>query len=97
VRGRVGHGDGRKAGGGTLLKGGGGNATKGESGNMCRGTRRERGGLGVAENGSGGRHWPPAGERGWRRCRVTMAGSRTRVTRARAADRRDRVTAGPGG
>jgi hypothetical protein len=48
-------------------------------------------------NGSCGRHGPPADGRGRWRCRATVAGGGIRVTRVRAADRRDWATAGPGG
>jgi hypothetical protein len=67
VRGRVGRGDGRKAGGdggGILLKGGwrerhGGGA--GELGDAWRVERGRKRGSGTAENGSGGWHRHPAG------------------------------------
>jgi hypothetical protein len=48
-------------------------------------------GGGTLLNGCGGK-WL-----GLRRCRSTVAGSGTRLTWARAADRIDRVTVGPGG
>jgi hypothetical protein len=70
--------------------GGGGQATCG------RRNGGERGGPGAMKNGSGGWHRPPAGGRGQWCCRTTVAGGRTRVTRARSADRQDRATVRPG-
>jgi hypothetical protein len=52
--------------------------------------RKGAGDPGAAGDSSGGRHQPPAGGR--RCCRVTGEGDG-----ARAADRRDRTTSGPGG
>jgi hypothetical protein len=49
----------------------------------------EREGAGMVGNSSGGRHQPPAGGRRRRRCHTTVAGGRTRVTRAHATDSRD--------
>jgi hypothetical protein len=74
-------------GGRSLLRGGGR-----ESGDAWGIAREREGGLGVAENGSGGWHRPPDGGHGRRRCHSTAAGSGTRAT-----DKRDRATAGPGG
>jgi hypothetical protein len=82
------------------FKGGPRDAAEGGRGSrvMCGGWNGgERGGLGTAGNGSGDRHQPPAGRHGRRHCRATVAGDGTWVTRARAADRRGLVTAGPGG
>jgi hypothetical protein len=57
----------------------------------------ERGASGKVGNSSGGRHRPPAGGCGWRRCRVTGEGGGARATWARAVDKRDRATSVPGG
>jgi hypothetical protein len=54
-------------------------------------------GSGTAGDSSGRRHWPPAGGRGRRRCRATGEGNGARAMRARAANRQDRTTLGPGG
>jgi hypothetical protein len=84
----------RKHGGSTLLKGGAaGTQQRGAGSQATRGAERGReGGLGTAGNGLGGRHRPPAGGCGQRRCRATAADDGMRAT-----DKRDRATAGPGG
>jgi hypothetical protein len=91
------HGTGEKnpaGGGSTRLKGGAGTQRRGgrESGDAWGGVGETEGGPSAIQNGSGGRHRPPAGERVRRCCRATAAGCGTRATY-----RRDRVTAGPGG
>jgi hypothetical protein len=41
--------------------------------------------------------WPPAIRHGWRRCCMTEEGGGAWAMLARAADRQDRATTGPGG
>jgi hypothetical protein len=70
---------------------------KGAQGSGVGATWRAGGGSGHSEDNSGGQNRPPASGRGRRRCRATGEGDGARATLARAAERRDWTTTGPGG